>query len=38
MTEETRKTWYWTGGLTVGLVVLMVALWVFGVFEAPAVR
>lgn len=38
MTEETKKTWYWTGGITVGLVVLMAGLWLFGVFEVPAVQ
>lgn len=38
MTEETKKTWYWTGGLTAGLVGLVVVLWIFGIFEVPSVQ
>jgi hypothetical protein len=35
MTEDTRKTWYWTGGVTAAIVAAIVALWLAGVFEAP---
>jgi len=38
MTEETKKTWFWTGGLTAGLVALMLALWLFGMFGTPVVQ
>jgi hypothetical protein len=35
MTQDTRKVWYWTGGVTATMVVLVVVLWLAGVFEAP---
>jgi len=36
MTEEAKKSWYWTGGITLALVAVVVALWFAGVFEAPS--
>ena len=38
MTEDTKKTWYWTGGATVAIVAIVVALWVAGVFNAAPVQ
>jgi len=39
MTKDTRKTWYWTGGVTAGvLLLLLAALWWAGVFQATPVQ
>lgn len=35
MTEDMRKTWYWTGGTTAAIVAIIIVLWLAGVFEAP---
>jgi hypothetical protein len=35
MTQDTRKVWYWTGGVTAAIGVLVVVLSLAGVFEAP---
>lgn len=34
MTEDTRKSLYWTGGITAGLLVVLAVLWLSGVFDA----
>ncbi len=38
MTKDTRKTWYWTGGVTAGVVLLLAVLWFAGVFQATPVQ
>ncbi len=37
MTQDDRKTWYLTGGVSAAIGVIVIALWFAGVFEAPAV-
>ena len=38
MMEETKKTWYSTGGVTAALLLVVVALRFAGIFESPAVQ
>ena len=38
MTEDDKKSLYWTGGTIAALVVLVAALGMAGVFSAPAVQ
>ena len=33
MTQDDRKTWYWTGGITVALIGAVLLLWAAGVFQ-----
>lgn len=35
MMLDSRRTWYWTGGVTAAIVAILIALWLGGVFEAP---
>ncbi len=37
MTEDTRKTWYWTGGVTAAIVAIVIVLWFAGALQAPTV-
>ena len=32
MTQDTKSSLYWTGGIVVGLVVLTLVMWAFGAF------
>lgn len=34
MMQNTRKTWYWAGGATAAVVVVLFALWAAGMFSA----
>lgn len=38
MTEDTRKSLYWTSGITAGVILVVAVLWLAGVFDAVAVQ
>lgn len=38
MVYDNRNAWLWTGGVSAAIVVLLVALWMFGVFDASTVQ
>ena len=38
MTEDTRKSLYWTGGLTAAILAVIVGLWFAGIFNAGPVQ
>jgi hypothetical protein len=38
MTQDTKKTIYWTSASMIGLVVAVAVLWFAGVFEPTAVQ
>lgn len=38
MTEDTKKSLYWTSGITAGLILVVAVLWLTGLLDAVPVQ